>query len=228
MYKIMLAALELFSKNGYVRTGVRQIADECGISLGLVNHYYTSKRLLAQEALALIQEYLSRAAWAHADVETSPLLFDAILTRLQMQYFLQGPLKQFYLDALQDGIFFDTVAQWPYRALVRLRRLYPAPGGSIPLPDNDDYMLLFNRYLPCDLEKILVLQKEAGNLSSIPYDDIPYLICRTALERFVPVEEIMQADQASREITPGILAALLPTPPEDFVLAYIHYRCPAQ
>ena len=57
--------------------------------------------------------------------------------------------------------------------------------------------------------------------ASIPYEDIPYHICLSALERFVPKEEISRADQAGREIVPRLLADLPEMPSEELIQSYI-------
>ena len=43
---IFISAMDLFRKNGYSNTNVRQIAEQANLSLGLVNHYFESKRNL--------------------------------------------------------------------------------------------------------------------------------------------------------------------------------------
>lgn len=214
MYKIMQAALSLFSRFGYKKTGVRQIADASGVSLGLIHHYFTSKRLLAQQTMMMLLDYVLQETKGVVNLEQDPSLFDAVLTRAQSQYFLNGVYRQFYLDTLEEGIYFDSIMVYPFEILENLRRLYH-------FTDNDDYILLYTRYQPCDLEKTLVLGKEVGNFPSIPYEEIPFLICRAAKERFVPMEEIYQADQASRKIASSVLAQLSSTLPETFVQRYV-------
>ena len=48
---ILRAAQKLFSQRGYTATGVRDIADETGVSFALVRRYYGSKQGLLQAAL---------------------------------------------------------------------------------------------------------------------------------------------------------------------------------
>ena len=214
MCKIMQAALPLFRQYGYKKTGIRQIADASGVSLGLVNHYFISKRLLAQQALSLLLSYVTQQVKNHIDIKQDPVLFDATATRVQLHYLLSGEFRQFYLDALEEGIYFDSMMAYPDEILVNLSKEYD-------FSDSDDYILLYNRFLPCDLEKILVLGKENGQFPTISYDEIPFLICRTAKEQFVPIERILQADQASRPLAKAVGKALPATPSEEFIQAYI-------
>ena len=216
-YRIMSAALTLFRKNGYALTGIRQIADTSGVSLGLVNHYFGSKRILARDALCLLENFLGTLIHPYVDLDTQPLLFDLLATRFQIDFFLNGPYHQFYLDTLREGIYFDSVMQYPNQTQQALRKAYH-------FPDNEDYILLFNRYVPCDIEKTLVLQKEVGQFQNISYDDIPRLVCTAALQRFIPMGEIEKADRDSLPILNEILkqSPFTPfNPSEDYIRSYL-------
>ena len=59
MCKIMQAALKLFRRRGYLKTGIHQITDAYSASLRLINHYYGSKRMLGQHVLL---DFLSEQA----------------------------------------------------------------------------------------------------------------------------------------------------------------------
>lgn len=50
--RIMKAALELFSRFGYEKASIRMIANEAGISLGLMYNYFESKEVLLLSLLA--------------------------------------------------------------------------------------------------------------------------------------------------------------------------------
>lgn len=49
--QILETALELFSRNGYERTSIREIAKAANISLGLMYNYYSSKEALLEAVL---------------------------------------------------------------------------------------------------------------------------------------------------------------------------------
>lgn len=211
MCKIMQAALELFRRSGYHKTGVRQITDACGVSLGLMNHYYGSKRILGQHALLLLLDFLAEQA---PDLRDDPVMHDIVSDRIQIEYLLSGGFRQFYLDVLECDIMFDSMLAHPEEALKTLREKYAFTQG-------EDYVLLYSRYLPSYLEKILVLGKASGQFRSISYGDIPLLISQTAKEHFVPAEKIVQADVISRQLAKKIVPQIPSMPPEDFIQSYV-------
>lgn len=214
MCKIMQAALEQFGRNGYRKTGVRHIAEASGVSLGLVNHYFGSKRMLGQQALLLLMEFLTEQVKRYVDIQEQPVLFDLTATRIQIRYLLASRFRQFYLDCMEEGVLSDSMLAYPDEVLVNLKEKYA-------FSDSNDYILLYSRYLPSYLEKILVLGKENGQFASIDYEDVPFIICRAAKERFLPLEKIVQADMTSRQLEPDILTAIPDGPDEDFVRRYI-------
>lgn len=55
---ILKASLELFSKNGFHKTTIPDIAKALGMSVGNLYNYFKSKDLLAQEAIKYTSEYL--------------------------------------------------------------------------------------------------------------------------------------------------------------------------
>ena len=212
--KIMQAALEQFSQCGYRKTGIRGVADVAGVSLGLVNHYFGSKKMLGQQALLLLMEYLTEQVKRHVDVSQQPILFDLTATRIQIRYLLSGQFRQFYLDCMEEGILSDSMIAYPDEVLMNLKEKYS-------FSDSNDYILLYSRYLPSYLEKILVLGKENGQFASIDYDDVPFIICRAAKERFFPIEKIEEADKDSRQLEPLILANIPSEPDPEFVQRYL-------
>ena len=82
--EILRRAGELFLKQGYEKTNIRQIAAELSISLGLVSYYFPTKRdlvkqLFSQQLAAeteLVRQYILQ--------EEDPILFTGTLTKLQM------------------------------------------------------------------------------------------------------------------------------------------------
>lgn len=214
MCKIMQAALTQFAENGYKKTGIRKITDASGVSLGLVHHYFGSKRMLGQQALLLLMDFLTEQVKRYVDIQEQPVLFDLTATRIQIRYLLSGRFRQFYLDCMEEGVLSDSMLAYPDEVLVNLKEKYA-------FSDSNDYILLYSRYLPSYLEKILVLGKENGQFSSIDYEEVPFIICRAAKERFLPLEKIVQADMASRQLEPDILSAIPDGPDEEFVRRYI-------
>ena len=57
--KILLAAFECISSNGYANVSLREIADEAGVALSQLNYYYKNKEGLFTEVIKMMmQEYL--------------------------------------------------------------------------------------------------------------------------------------------------------------------------
>lgn len=70
--KILIAASKVFTQKGYAGTRTRDIADEAGINLALLNYYFRSKEKLFQKVmLAKFQELFS---------EILPILTDETTT----------------------------------------------------------------------------------------------------------------------------------------------------
>lgn len=64
--RILASALRLFARHGYAATSVRMIAEEAGVSQGLMYNYYEGKegllRAIVERSMADVQESLA-AAW---------------------------------------------------------------------------------------------------------------------------------------------------------------------
>jgi AcrR family transcriptional regulator len=64
--KLMKSALRLFGRHGYATTSVRMLADEAGISQGLLYNYYTGKeallRAIFERSMQEVGESFARAA----------------------------------------------------------------------------------------------------------------------------------------------------------------------
>lgn len=58
---VLNSAMLLFAQNGYAHTTTRAIAEEAGISIGLMYHYYNSKEALLQAVFDHCITILSRA-----------------------------------------------------------------------------------------------------------------------------------------------------------------------
>ena len=85
-------------------------------------------------------------------------------------------------------------------------------------PDSE---LLYSRYFPYMMEKTIILKKETGLFPSISYEEVPYLICSTAMNHFIPEEEIKKRNRESILMAERLGHPLLDVPPEDVVIAFI-------
>lgn len=56
-HTIFIKAYDLFFKQGLEKTTIRQIASESNVSLGLVNHFYKSKKDLRSLILNMVFNY---------------------------------------------------------------------------------------------------------------------------------------------------------------------------
>lgn len=206
---IFVAALDLFQKGGYSNTNVRQIAEQSNLSLGLVNHYFESKRNLGYLVLKALIGYVSSETVNY--LKESPddiLLLDATATRTVNHYLNLGAFHQFYLDSLEEDIFFHYLENLSSCILEQLQPVY---GFSI----SHDMALLYGRYVPYMVEKTLVLKKEKGLFSGIADDDVPYHIFASSYARYIPQDVLTAADHQARQAAPRILEKLDPIPSID-------------
>ena len=202
---IFLTAMDLFQTQGYSKTNIRQIAEQAGVSLGLVNHYFGSKRQLGYLVLETLIRYVIRRSDVVAAEQKQDLLFyDAAETRAVNLYLSRGPFRLFYLDTLEED-FFNYLEQLPSFLLEQLQTTYN-------FTISRDMALLYCRYIPYMVEKTLVLKKAQGLFSDISEDDIPYQIFASTYSGRIPQEELSRADAWSREVAPQILAVLEPIP----------------
>lgn len=208
--KIIKAAFMEFARFGYTACGIRQIAAAAGTSLGLVNHHFQSKKKLGSLIISFFWDYLDEYIEPYADVNQDPLLFDAIANRAQNQFYLNGSFRQFYLDSLREGIYYDAFFYTESKLIPFMKKKYP-------FPEDEDLILLYNRIVPYTIEQTLVLRKEEGGFPSVSYQDLPFFITRSALERFVPAEEILAADREAQKIVPLILSNLEEIPSDAFI-----------
>ncbi len=208
---IFISAMNLFQENGYSNTNVRQIAERANLSLGLVNHYFESKRNLGYLVLKALISYVVKQTTEHLkDQPDDLLLLDAVETRAVNYYLSRGPFRQFYLDTLEEDIFFHYLENLSSCVLEKFQKVY---GFSI----SRDMALLYGRYVPYMIEKTLVLKKTQGLFTSISDDDVPYHIFSSTYSRYIPQDVLLTADNNAREIVPKILKKLNPTPSMDIL-----------
>lgn len=67
--KITVAALELFSKKGFINTSINDIAKTAGISKGLMYNYFESKDMLLEECLRMVLEGVVGGIQAAAQIK---------------------------------------------------------------------------------------------------------------------------------------------------------------
>lgn len=209
---IFLAALALFRENGYLKTNIRQISERAGVSLGLVNHYFGSKRDLGYAVLETLIKYVMLHTEEYLGDRKDPLLTDATETRAVNLYLMSGPFRQFYMDTLEEDIFFSYLEHRPDYLVEQLQDVY---GYTI----SHDMALLYSRYIPYMVEKTLVLKKNEGLFPSIDGEEIPYRIFISTYVGLVPQHVLAEADRQSRILAPEIVKDLLPCPDQEALIS---------
>lgn len=215
IYTILMTSLKLFRENSYANTTVRQIAEQSKVSLGMVNHYFGSKEYLGEQVLSLLSQYAFSPLPDTLSLEKDPVLYDLVMVRLFFNYVRTHGYWNFYIDSLQNDFFFKSLGQRPMTLANNLKNLYD-------FESDPDTLLLYSRYLPYMMEKTLILKKELGLFPSISYEEVPYLICSTAMNHFIPEEEIKKRNRESILIAERLGHPLLDLPPEEVVTGFIH------
>lgn len=215
IYVILMAAIDLFRKNGYQATSVRQIAEKAGVSLGMVNHYFGSKEYLGAQVLSLLDVYAAGSLPQRLSFENDPILYDLVSVRVLFNYITEHGYNDFYLDSLRFDFFFNYLSSRPTVLVEKLKALYEFEASA-------DDILLYSRYLPYMMEKTLLLKKEDGIFPSIPYEEVPYLICQTAMNHFIPEADIRARDEESKRIANEICSTLQDYPDEEMVKDFVH------
>lgn len=217
MTNILAAALALFQENGYTGTNMRQIADKAGVSLGMINHYFHSKNNLGAECVALLAEHVSKRLDELISFESNPITYDLALTRAINQFMLNGCFRKFYIDTLQEDLFFNYLTSKPMQLIAALEKKYN-------FTTNIDTALLYSKYLPYSIEKTLVLKKEEGEFTSISYDDIPWHICVAAMGRFVDIKELEKHQDYAKELSDTVIQSIPSIPSKQQIKQFISNR----
>ena len=198
--------MDLFRENGYTATNIRQIAERADVSLGLVNHYFGSKRQLGYDVLrTLIRYVITGCDTFFLSREKDLILVDATETRAVNDYLSHGPFRRFYLDTLEEDIFFNYLEKLTSLPILELQEVFH-------FTISRDMALLYCRYIPYMVEKTLVLKKDQGLFPGISNADVPYHIFISTYSGRVPQHVLDWADQTARDIAPTILSRLEPVP----------------
>lgn len=214
IFNILSTALRLFRDNGYAATTVRQISEQANVSLGMLNHYFGSKEKLGENILSLLSDYSFSQLPGNLSIEDDPILWDLVMVRLLFNYIRTHGYWDFYLDSLQNDFFFKSLEERPLMMATYLQKLYEFQTDA-------DSLLLYSRYLPYMMEKTLVLKKESGIFPSISYEEIPYLICSTAMNHFIPEADVRERNHDSILLAEQYGRSLKNIPPEEFILDFI-------
>jgi AcrR family transcriptional regulator len=214
MAKILEVSIRLFLENGYRGTTARQISATAGLSLGLMNHYFSSKADLAATVLRIIARQVILVTEPYIDVALDPLFADTLITRALNEFLLGTRWRQFYIESIEEDVFFRALAQSNLTLITAEMNKY-----GIEL--TEDLLSLYGRYAPYNMEKTLVLGKEQGMFPNITYDDIPDYITSASVEKFLPAQDIEEATKRARLYTKRIIKQmpLIPTCVDECILA---------
>lgn len=214
MYNILTAAMELFQERGFQNTSVRQIAEKAGAALGMINHYFVSKEYLGAQILSLLDTYANGSLSRWIPFSEDPILHDLSATRVFTRFLFEHGYQALYLDSLRKDFFFNHLFSRPMILVDALKDIYHFEAS-------EDDCLLYSKYLAYMMEKTVMLKKAEGLFPTIDYDEVPYLICQTAMGHFIPEADIRARDPRSREIAAEVCATLEDRPPEEMILDYI-------
>lgn len=181
---------------------MRAIAQRAGVSLGLTTYHYKTKRQIAvqvmQRYLTFFKDYVAQ----HVSMADEPLVHSAAMVRLCVEFFMSTACKKFYLECLTHDIYMESLQNMDYETMRRIAEKHRIEESS------PDLLLFFSNYMPPYAEKILLLGKEKGNFSKIPYEQIPEIIFAVSVERFLSHGEITAAAAKGRELTRKIRGKL--------------------
>lgn len=199
--EILQTAKKHFLAEGYAKTSMRLIAAETQVSLGLVAYHFKSKREIAAEILRRIYFRLSGYAKMYVNRHENPMLYSAVLVRLNYQVLSQEKCSSFYKDVLREDILLDVIVESGVETYMRIRdKFYPE------LSDEEaEKMGWYGNYVSASMERTLVLY---GHDKPMLPCSIPEVITRSYLSmwHFSGAEELINhACLESRKVVEEIL-----------------------
>lgn len=214
IFHIVKTAMKLFRENGFDATSIREIASAADVSLGMVNHYFGNKEFLGTQCLSILSEYSTRRLDEIVSIETDTILYDLVGTRAFFLFLHRNGYSKLYTDSLKNDFFFKYLSEKPTILIDLLKKDYPIAATA-------DEIQLYARYMPYMMEKTLVLKKEVGLFTSIDYERIPYLIVVTAMNHFIPEQDVASRDPEAIRIADELIAPLSPVVPDDFLIEFV-------
>ena len=107
--RILAAALELFTRQGYERTSTRQIAQAAGVAEGSIFNHFPSKKDLLVAVMAQIVDGYFGADLAAPKADTLDLLRETFRSRLEMGFAHVLGKKIFLLNGIPDMHYKDEI-----------------------------------------------------------------------------------------------------------------------
>lgn len=104
---ILNATLRLISKNGFHGTAMAKVAQEAGVSAGIIYHYFDSKDDLMDELYRDIKRRFGQMLNDSFD-QTQPLKIQIRqILGLMMKYYIQRPLESAFLEQYTRSPYFS-------------------------------------------------------------------------------------------------------------------------
>lgn len=132
--QIMDSAIELFARQGYAATSIRQIAETVGVNTAMIHYYFGNKEALLHETLEQVLEPLANAV---------------------------AEMKQKKMAPLHDiiSLLFGTFSQKPHLPILLTREVL-LPGGVMQKHFMDHFAPRLGGALP----QVLIEEQQAGRL----------------------------------------------------------------
>lgn len=165
--EILDVAFRLFLRQGYEKTSMRQIASTANVSLGLVTYHFKNKSEMAIELVRRKYAQFSQVARGYVDRERDPVLYSALLVRLNYTVFSSPRFFHFYRDALREDIVFEVLADSDVNTDLCVRAKY------FPEMEEEEarQIGLYGNYISVSMERTLVLYGQAKALLEEPIPD---------------------------------------------------------
>lgn len=150
---ILKASYELFIKQGYTKSGMRQIAKKADVSLGLASYHFDSKREIAAEILKRKFTQFADTVRKYVSLTENPLLYSALLVNLNYTVLSSEKFLPFYKDSLRDDILMEVIIRSGSETFLSIRDKYQ--------PDLSDetarQMAWYGNHISVSMERTLVL-----------------------------------------------------------------------
>ena len=105
--QILEAGLNLFIKRGYSGTKISDIATACGMSVGLLFHYFASKQALFEQ---LIKVGMYGTQWA-AEMEEAPLIYFEKVVKELFDYMDENPFIGKFFVLMNNAMHDESIPE---------------------------------------------------------------------------------------------------------------------
>lgn len=165
--EILEAAYRLFLRYGYEKTSMRQIAAAVDVSLGLVTYHFKNKSDMAVELVRNKYSQFSHTAREYVDQAQDPVLYSALLVRLNYTVFSSPRFFHFYRDVLREDILFQVLADTDVDTDLHIRAKY----FPQMVEEEARRIGLYGNYISVSMERTLVLYGQSKALLDEPVPD---------------------------------------------------------